>query len=606
MRFTSSLSSFIVIGLCASTNIRGPAWFRCETPELEPSWGAFRKLFNAYVSSGRRLSAWGLDQLLGNATSILNDAEGSQEDRFDNIGRLALNFIKNGEEDNIVPDQCLFAPAAALYAFYMIVGHRAPYYASWQEDLLRALSPIAYIMRESGWLFPSYSAIQKQLSRSPRKLQVGLSYRELIGLGSSFWRPAIAQNLRRRINTVVICAHVSQTIQTSNMLKDFAQEHEINIKIKYAGGVYPKVRVKALGGDPDSLLSQALAKWASGAWGFGSLSDSESQAAASEISVGLLAEDIPSYDLAVVFGPGTPVLVRELSARIRILEVIGCYPLAGFYLSRLQQELRDAMEKPRTSIFATSAVAAVQMFYLSGVRLPVITPLPDHLPMYAPDVANPWHYLLQWRGDVMWNTVAGSMFAVWIMLLFDQNTFNWKVSSMTHGLTLAGMGWDEIVRHDAVLFVPEDSTKIAFWDLYSTSIPLFVADAGVVAHIVCPEPSSLHKNHYFDSRLRGPFFQTGVFEDLEPFELAQNCAGKLELWLPYCDYYNFPSITIFNSGIDLLNKIRSTDLQAISLSMRAARANKLAQSKTDFARALAPLLSPVNRSKVHANGAVCG
>ena len=97
-------------------------------------------------------------------------------------------------------------------------------------------------------------------------------------------------------------------------------------------------------------------------------------------------------------------------------------------------------------------------------------------------------------------------------------------------------------QHNAVLFVPEDLTKIAFWDLYATGMPIFVPDSKILSMLLCFEEKSLEKMHYFDNNARHPFVKTGHFEDLEPFNLKTHCARKLQLWAPLADYYQFPHV----------------------------------------------------------------
>lgn len=100
----------------------------------------------------------------------------------------------------------------------------------------------------------------------------------------------------------------------------------------------------------------------------------------------------------------------------------------------------------------------------------------------------------------------------------------------------------EVSQYNAVLFVPEDLTKIAFWDLYATGMPIFVPDSKILSKLLCFEENSLEKMHYFDNNARHPFVKTGQFEDLEPFNLKTHCARKLQLWAPLADYYQFPHV----------------------------------------------------------------
>ena len=102
--------------------------------------------------------------------------------------------------------------------------------------------------------------------------------------------------------------------------------------------------------------------------------------------------------------------------------------------------------------------------------------------------------MLLWRGDVLYNTVAGNIFWVWVQILLTYNSGIHLVKMLGH------INWQAVGGHDAVLFVPEDLTKIGFWDLYVRAMPLFMPSAYLTAIILCPEQNSRIKMHYFEPR----------------------------------------------------------------------------------------------------------
>eukprot|EP00931_Biecheleriopsis_adriatica_P030896 TRINITY_DN18156_c0_g1_i2.p1 TRINITY_DN18156_c0_g1~~TRINITY_DN18156_c0_g1_i2.p1 ORF type:complete len:173 (+),score=36.05 TRINITY_DN18156_c0_g1_i2:101-619(+) len=166
--------------------------------------------------------------------------------------------------------------------------------------------------------------------------------------------------------------------------------------------------------------------------------------------------------------------------------------------------------------------------------------------------------------------------------------------------SVRGISWEDISSHDAILFFPEDLTKIAFWDLYAAGMPLFVAEPSLVAQIICPEPTARAKMHFFDPVAQMPSVVTGIDEALEPFDLSKHCADKLEHWMPFADFYNFPHLLPFSSTIELVEKLlefSASDLQRVSTKMTQAAQKKREAARIRFTHALAHLF-PGNRSRI--------
>lgn len=76
-----------------------------------------------------------------------------------------------------------------------------------------------------------------------------------------------------------------------------------------------------------------------------------------------------------------------------------------------------------------------------------------------------------------------------------------------------------------------------------------------------------------------------VFTSDEPGD--PNGDGLLEYWLGLCDYYNFPHVVQFDSWPDLLDKLRRTDLAAVSQRMSRFNAEQKLQLKDTWRTILA-------------------
>ncbi|CAK8999130.1 unnamed protein product [Durusdinium trenchii] len=383
------------------------------------------------------------------------------------------------------------------------------------------------------------------------------------------------------VQIVLVGSHSSQLRQTGQMIQEIADSRALQVHLNYAGCVYVPYACVKLGSDMSSLLYHSLAR-----------GDADPTA----IREGLEAAKIGSYGLAVVLDMGLSSLLRSIS-QVPILHVIGIYPLTlNDELGRaIPEELRQSLEDSSIYSLATSTVCALQLWWISGRRLPVITPLPEVKPIYQGGQGEvKRRRILQWRGDVLWNTVAGSVFWVWVQMLLHLNS-GIDIVRITHGVG-THMSWKEVGRHDAVLFVPEDLTKIGFWDLYASAMPLFITDESLTASLLCPEPMSRVKMHYFDTHWRLPFFETGAFEALEPFDLERSCERKLEFWGSYADFYHFPHVMIFASGIDLVLQVLSADLLAVSQAMAHWALLARQRSMRRFHHALAQVYPIFNQS----------
>ena len=79
-----------------------------------------------------------------------------------------------------------------------------------------------------------------------------------------------------------------------------------------------------------------------------------------------------------------------------------------------------------------------------------------------------------------------------------------------------------------------------------------------------------------------------------------NGDSLLEYWLGLCDYYNFPHVVQFDSWPDLLDKLRRTDLAAVSQKMSRFNAEQKLQLKDTWRTILADARARRSHVATHA------
>ncbi|CAK9101886.1 unnamed protein product [Durusdinium trenchii] len=547
---------------------RVPPALACED---WPRWRRFRQRFARWARPSRRgerpLGRPG-GRLVAEAKDLVRNAS---EGEFTRSWLKLLRHLSGSSE--MPEDTCLFGEVAAQQV--LLLSTEA---LLWQAQVALQTKDLRYVMHDSGW--PVFSPLDLSLEE-PRP--VVPRHPSAFGtFGRDLGRPPLPGGVApSSVQIVLVGSHSSQLRQTGQMIQEIADSRALQVHLNYAGCVYVPYACVKLGSDMSSLLYHSLAR-----------GDADPTA----IREGLEAAKIGSYGLAVVLDMGLSSLLRSIS-QVPILHVIGIYPLTlNDELGRaIPEELRQSLEDSSIYSLATSTVCALQLWWISGRRLPVITPLPEVKPIYQGGQGEvKRRRILQWRGDVLWNTVAGSVFWVWVQMLLHLNS-GIDIVRITHGVG-THMSWKEVGRHDAVLFVPEDLTKIGFWDLYASAMPLFITDESLTASLLCPEPMSRVKMHYFDTHWRLPFFETGAFEALEPFDLERSCERKLEFWGSYADFYHFPHVMIFASGIDLVLQVLSADLLAVSQAMAHWALLARQRSMRHFHHALAQVYPIFNQS----------
>jgi len=142
--------------------------------------------------------------------------------------------------------------------------------------------------------------------------------------------------------------------------------------------------------------------------------------------------------------------------------------------------------------------------------------------------------------------------------------------------------WEEIVQHPAVILLPYQVSSMSFFELYRRNMPLFAPSLSLLARWT-REHGIMWERKYGE-----PPFIPHKHMDAEPGH--PDDPARLEYWLGLSDYYSeghFPNVTLFDSWGDLIVKLASRNLRAISAAMASHNERAREQLTASWRRALA-------------------
>lgn len=287
-------------------------------------------------------------------------------------------------------------------------------------------------------------------------------------------------------------------------------------------------------------------------------------------------------------------VVARLQAHVPRFQLFCMNPLQGSPPAKAAHFLQ-ALERRRASgepIFTTNAVTSALLAYHLGLSAPAgaaaslgtpaSTVPPPALTFFSRDV-----YQLAKRAP--WSSNVGQLlFARNFLLLHDPTCVAFGEAlqqTWPHGLKQLATRWDfsdqsqvtELLKHRAVVYIPEHPYKNVFNDFYSAGLPVLVPDIRFLARLW---PTLRHTDRqatydgWFErsiarTRLRGVGRADVQGEDsLEPFDLDVNGAAKVQHWLRLADFYHFPGVLLFGGLAELLQ--RASDPQALGAVRNAA------------------------------------
>jgi hypothetical protein len=125
----------------------------------------------------------------------------------------------------------------------------------------------------------------------------------------------------------------------------------------------------------------------------------------------------------------------------------------------------------------------------------------------------------------------------------------------------------DLANHRAIVIFPYAVMSYSIVDFYASNLPIFV-----------PSMEFLIKNRNVDDRIlkSEPYCDPRQFKDIPAFrksrqKFSPNDDDSIEAqieWLKYADYYHWPYVTVFNSFEELLQLLKTLNLNEISEKMK--------------------------------------
>ena len=134
----------------------------------------------------------------------------------------------------------------------------------------------------------------------------------------------------------------------------------------------------------------------------------------------------------------------------------------------------------------------------------------------------------------------------------------------------------DLAAHPAMVITPYQVSVMSFFEYYRLNIPLFVPSKALIVEW------SVKYNNMWERVYGDPELLVDNPRNISSPYL--NTKEALEYWLPFSDYYVFPHITEFDSHEDLIKKLETADLRAISKKMREFNRKQKKELKETWTR----------------------
>lgn len=343
-----------------------------------------------------------------------------------------------------------------------------------------------------------------------------------------------------------------------------------------------------------------------------------------------LAEQL--FDL-VVQGPDSPASRADVllcthppySCRLFMpfVERLGL-PLLGFFGGTLEAHVPEEgieawledfymmAKNPLVQFAAIAPFLAEKMRYQSGAEIPAVRGFGFHVieqgGTYMP---RRWSEVLVWKGssECEDNKEAFSELIASVSKAAEGPEGTLQFVHL-HALRKAdGATYSSIASFRAVVFVPYEVLLMTFYELYHVAIPLFIPVKELAAFFMYRGPVTFpHCNmvrHSEPDKDAGYGLHHGEEKQPEypysPFDRA-NVTARLAWIEAYTDWYLWPHIVQYSSVANLVQKLHSTDFQAVSAAMRS-ETEKAASSASLFWRAaFEKVLSAAGSSPLRRDG----
>ena len=134
---------------------------------------------------------------------------------------------------------------------------------------------------------------------------------------------------------------------------------------------------------------------------------------------------------------------------------------------------------------------------------------------------------------------------------------------------------NDLAQHRAIVLIPYQTSFMSFFEFYRMNIPLFVPSKKLLVDW------QLKYNNMFERVYGNPKRLIKVDNVPNP---NTNQKETLEYWLDFCDFYQFPHITRFDSWQDLIQKIETTNLKEKSKGMKEYNIQQRSELVTTWTR----------------------
>jgi len=123
-----------------------------------------------------------------------------------------------------------------------------------------------------------------------------------------------------------------------------------------------------------------------------------------------------------------------------------------------------------------------------------------------------------------------------------------------------GYSLAQLASHPAVVLVPYTKSTMTFFELYRMAVPIFAPSLELLTKW------ELH-SRVMSERVYWRYAPSPLRTPASPNPNALNNKASLAHWLKLCDTFAWPHVQYFDSASDLADKLRTTDLAAVSASM---------------------------------------
>lgn len=210
----------------------------------------------------------------------------------------------------------------------------------------------------------------------------------------------------------------------------------------------------------------------------------------------------------------------------------------------------DSVRSGKLFVAANSTYDVEYCRYFSGIKPEFIPSMCDYMPH---------SYTGELDTELLWDSRSDKVHSL----------FTTEIKSIKQVRNLYGgrYEWKNLPKHRAIVHVPYNASIMGFFEHYAMNIPLFVPTPDF---LVALKFSYGALSEVTDRQTRNNFpagsFGKGTFSAPDPNEY--NDPEALLWWTQHYDMYNMPHVIQFESVEDLREKLKTTDLNAVSAAMK--------------------------------------